>query len=99
VVRNGGTEHTVHELVQVYVRRLCASVTWPDRELKMFTRVHLGPCESRKVSLSIPVADLWIVDANADYVVEPGPCELLVGSSAAPESLIAARFELVAADL
>jgi beta-glucosidase len=46
------------EVVQVYVHRINASVEWPQKELKAFSRVSLNPGESKTVTLEIPVKNL-----------------------------------------
>ena len=56
-------------------------MSWADQELKGFLQVDLAPGEEKRVALEIPVADLAIVDAKGDHVVEPGEFELRIGRS------------------
>ncbi|HRE28759.1 MAG TPA: glycoside hydrolase family 3 N-terminal domain-containing protein [Anaerolineales bacterium] len=70
------------EIMQLYVRDLVGSVTRPVRELKGFARVALEPGESRRVTLTVPVADLAYVGADLQRRVEPGGFELWLGPDA-----------------
>ena len=79
-LRNVG-ERPVRETVQAYVSDRVTSVSWADQELKGFLQVDLAPGEEKRVALEIPVADLAIVDAKGDHVVEPGEFELRIGRS------------------
>ena len=74
-------ERPVRETVQAYVSDRVTSVSWADQELKGFLQVDLAPGEEKCVALEIPVADLAIVDAKGDHVVEPGEFELRIGRS------------------
>ena len=90
-VTNTGERPTI-ETVQVYVRDVVTSVSWADRELKTYRQVALGPGESARVRLDLPVAECTIVDAAGTRVVESGEFELLVGPSSRDEVLLAAGF-------
>jgi beta-glucosidase len=70
------------EVVQLYVRPLNAPVTRPDRELKAFAKVALGPGESTTVTLTLDGRSFahWDTDRRAWWAA-PGPYEILVGSS------------------
>lgn len=69
------------EVVQVYVRDMVSSVMTPVKQLKAFTKVGLRPGESKKVTLSIPVSELFLTDNQGKRFLEPGTFELQVGSS------------------
>ena len=69
------------EVVQLYVRDVLASVARPVMELKGFRRVHLGPGESKNVTLELSVEDLRMLDRDMRWVVEPGVFRIMVGSS------------------
>ena len=71
------------EVVQLYVSDTGASVTRPVIELKSFVRVSLDPCQTRRVRFEVPVAQLGFYDASMDYVVEPGPIDIHIGTSSA----------------
>ena len=80
-LKNTG-EMQAEEVAQLYVRRIGASVEWPDKELKAFKRVSLGAGESRKVTLEIPVSELRYWDVEADgWALEHDTVELLLGSA------------------
>lgn len=68
-----------HEIVQLYVRDLHASVTQPLKLLKNFTKIALQPAETCKVEMIVPIAELEILNADGVWLVEPGEFELVVG--------------------
>ena len=76
------------EVVQIYVRDVVTSVTWVDKALKGFTRVHLAPGEKKAVTVSLPWEAFRLVDADDRYVVEPGEFEVLVGPSSRERDLL-----------
>ncbi|HML20332.1 MAG TPA: glycoside hydrolase family 3 N-terminal domain-containing protein [Aggregatilinea sp.] len=80
------------EIVQVYVSDVVTSVTWVNKALKGFARVHLAPGEQQTVQVSLPWEALQIVDAEAHAVVEPGEFEILVGPSSRDEDLLKATL-------
>jgi beta-glucosidase len=82
------------EIVQLYVEDEVTSLTWASRELVAFSRVELGPRESKRVELEVPVSELWIVDGQGSKVVEPGYFRALVGSSSRTADLQALRFSV-----
>lgn len=90
-VRNVG-ERPAHEVVQLYVRDVVASVSWVDRELKAYRRVQVAPGVAETVELELPVAACTVVDATGRRAVEPGAFEVLVGPSSRPETLLTAGF-------
>ncbi|HMQ65273.1 MAG TPA: glycoside hydrolase family 3 C-terminal domain-containing protein, partial [Arachnia sp.] len=94
-LRNVG-ERLVRETVQAYVSDRVTSVSWADQELKGFLQVDLAPGEEKRVALEIPVADLAIVDANGNRVVEPGEFELRVGRSSRDPWTQRATFRVIA---
>ena len=69
VTNTGG--RSGHELVQVYVRDLLASVSRPRRELKGYRRVTLAPGETRRVEIAVPTSELGFWH-NGKYRLEPG---------------------------
>jgi beta-glucosidase len=82
------------ETVQLYINDLYSSVTTPVRELKAFQRVVLEPGESKTVQLEIPFAQLALVNAALETVVEPGTFEVMVGSSSRDKDLLKDTFEV-----
>ncbi len=90
-VTNTGQRPT-RETVQAYVSDVVTSASWADQELKAYRQVELAPGASETVRITIPVADLTIVDAAGERVVEPGEFELRVGPSSRRETHRTARF-------
>jgi beta-glucosidase len=92
-VRNAG-ERAGTEIVQLYVNDLVSSVTTPIKQLKCFARVHLEAGEARSVVLKLPVADLWLIDAACEKIVEPGAFEIMVGPSSSDDALLRALIRV-----
>jgi beta-glucosidase len=70
------------EVVQVYVHDVESSLPRPDKELKAFTKVALGPGEKQHVTISLPRRAFAFYDpAKSAWVAEAGDFDLLVGSS------------------
>lgn len=90
-VTNSGQRPT-RETVQAYVSDVVTSASWADQELKAYRQVELAPGACETVRITIPVADLTIVDAAGERVVEPGEFELRVGPSSRRETHRTARF-------
>lgn len=84
-----------HEVVQLYVRDVDASVERPIRELKGFEKVGLAPGESKTLQFDLNPRSLSFYDVYLhDWVAEPGVFEVQVGASSADIRLIE-EFELV----
>jgi beta-glucosidase len=68
------------EVVQLYTHQRSGSASRPRRELKGFTRLHLGAGQKRTVSLSLQAKDLgfWSPQTH-QWSVEPGVFDLWVG--------------------
>ena len=79
-VQNVGQREGV-EIVQVYVSDVVTSVTWVNKALKGFARVQLKPGEKKTVEVELPWESFRIVNTKAEYIVEPGEFEILVGAS------------------
>lgn len=73
---------TADEVVQLYIKRIGATVEWPEKELKSFQRVTLEGGQTKTVTLRIPVKELryWDTELNG-WELEHGTIEILVGSS------------------
>ncbi len=76
------------EVVQLYVRYPQSKVTRPLKQLRAFRRITVAAGVTTTVALPLAVADLayWDETHNA-WTVEPGPVELLVGTSSAERDL------------
>ncbi len=70
---------TGDEVVQIYARRLAASMTRPVREFVGFSRITLNPGERRTLTFFMPTDLLGFVDRDMRSVVEPGPVTVSVG--------------------
>jgi len=81
-IRNMG-DRAGHEVVQLYVRDLVASVTRPVKELKGFRRIWLEPGQETRVEFSLPVHRLGFYNSQSEYVVEPGQFKVWIGPNSA----------------
>ena len=79
-VTNSGTR-AGHEVVQLYVRDVLTSVAQPLTALKGFTRVALAAGQSTEVSFTLTAAELYLLDEQMRWVVEPGAFAVMVGAS------------------
>ena len=93
VANTGGRDGV--EIVQVYLRDLVTSVTWPLKMLKAYRRVTLKAGQTETVAFTLDPDALALVEANGCRVVEPGAFELHVGSSSADVELLTARFTVI----
>jgi beta-glucosidase len=69
------------EVLQLYVRVPNAGVTRPVKELKGFQRLHLKSHERRSVRFILAVDQCAYLNEAMQLVVEPGPLEIMVGTS------------------
>jgi len=82
-IKNTGSR-AGEEVAQLYIRDLQASVSRPVKRLKGFHRLMLQPGESKRVTFTLPVAELAYWDKSKKaFVVEPGRFEIQIGSSSA----------------
>ena len=82
------------EIVQVYVSDVVTSVTWVNKALKGFARVHLAPGEKKTVRVELAWEAFQIVDAEGRRLVEPGEFEILVGPSSRERDLLKATLRV-----
>ena len=80
------------EIVQVYVSDMVTSVTWVNKALKSYARVHLEPGEKKTVNFTLPWEAFSIVDAEGRSVVEAGEFEILAGPSSRDADLLRANL-------
>jgi len=83
------------ETVQLYVSDRVTSVTWVNKQLKAFVKIHLDAGECKTVSFKLPVSDFWLIDADCNKVVEAGEFEVQVGHSSRDQDLLKAVFTVV----
>lgn len=90
-VENTGQREGV-EIVQIYVSDVVTSVTWVNKALKGFARVSLQPGEKKTFEVELPWESFRIVNTKAQYVVEPGEFEILVGASSRDSDLLKTKL-------
>lgn len=87
-IANTGTR-AGDEVVQLYVRHPQSKVERAAKQLKGFQRVTVGPGKTGTATITVRAADLAYWDtATHAWVVEPGPVELLVGTSSRDSDLL-----------
>jgi beta-glucosidase len=79
IVNTGGCGS--EEVVQLYIHDMNASVTRPVKELKAFERVALGSGERKTLTFILGSEELGLFDRDLTFIVEPGECEIMIGSS------------------
>lgn len=79
-VRNAGSREG-DEVVQLYLRKLTASVVTPSKALKAFSRVHLKPGETKTVGLHLTPGQLELWNTRGEWAVESGDYVVTVGGS------------------
>lgn len=84
----------VHEVAQLYINDLAATLTQPVRALKGFKAVDLAPGQSATVEFMLSAADLRFVHADLKFYAEPGEFDVWIAPSSAAGT--AARFALTA---
>lgn len=93
ITNSGG--RPVRELVQLYIHDRAASVTRPVRELKAFTKVTLGPRQSKTITFRLRRQQLEFLGQSNKPTVEPGSFDLWIAPSAEAQGLHGS-FELKA---
>ncbi|MEF2277215.1 glycoside hydrolase family 3 C-terminal domain-containing protein [Deinococcus sp. YIM 134068] len=82
-VRNRG-ERTGQQVVQLYVRDVETTLERPEKELKAFGKVTLGPGETGEVNLTLDMRSLaYFDDTRNAWVADAGQFEILIGTSSA----------------
>jgi beta-glucosidase len=71
------------EVVQLYIRLRSTSITRPLQELAGFHRLFLAPGQERRVTFDMKAAQLACLNAQGEFVVEPGEIVVMLGSSSA----------------
>lgn len=91
-VTNGG-DYAGYEIVQLYTRKMVASVTQPVRLLRDFEKIYLEPGESKTVEFELASNQLTYLDQQLEPILEPGTIKVFVGSSVA--ETLEAEFEII----
>lgn len=81
-----------HEVVQLYIRDLVASVTRPIKELKGFKKVLLKAGETKTVSFKLTEAELGFYNRASKFGAEAGDFKIFVGGNSV--ELVETDFEL-----
>ena len=92
VIKNTGVR-AGDEVVQMYFHQDTSSVTTYELNLCGFTRVHLNPGESKKVSFKLPASQLELINRSGKRVVEPGTFQVMLGSGS-EDLRLTASFEV-----
>jgi beta-glucosidase len=72
------------EVVQLYVQYAKSAVERPIKELKGFERVNLNAGERKTVQIPLKAESLaWWNEKQKAWELEPGPINILIGSSSA----------------
>ncbi|REL38982.1 beta-glucosidase BglX [Rhodohalobacter sp. SW132] len=77
-VTNSG-DFAGHEIVQLYTRKMVASVTQPVRLLRDFEKIFLEPGETKTVEFTLNASQLTYLDQQLNPVLEPGIVKVFVG--------------------
>ncbi len=72
------------EAVLLYVSDLVRSVSPPVRQLKGFRKISLKPGETKTVTFTLDKKAFEFVNADNQWVVEPGAFKVSVGNLSAP---------------
>src|SRR5207248_5863440 len=81
------------EVVQLYTHELVTSVTTYEKNLRGFERIHLGPGETKTVSLTLNRDDLALWNRQMHFVVEPGKFKVMIGSGS-EDIRLTGQFEI-----
>lgn len=80
------------EVVQLYVRDICASAVRPTKELKGFQRIFLKPGEEREVCFTVTEEMLKFYNAQKEYAAEKGEFQIWAGTSSREQDLRDGHF-------
>jgi beta-glucosidase len=67
--------------VQLYLSPEVTSIVYYDSVLRGFERVGLKSGEKKRLHFSLKPEDLMILNREMQWVVEPGPFEVMIGAS------------------
>ena len=78
----------------LFVRKPSPAVVRPSLQLRRFGKIALERGASGEVGFELAMEDVAFPRDDDDWVVEPGPLEIFIGQSAAPEGLLSLRAEV-----
>ncbi|MGE5499085.1 MAG: fibronectin type III-like domain-contianing protein, partial [Syntrophothermus sp.] len=81
------------EVVQLYINDETSSVTTYVKNLRGFSRITLEPGEKRTVSFTLKPEDLWLLNRENKWIVEPGFFNVMIGSSS-EDIRLKGKFEI-----
>jgi beta-glucosidase len=91
-ITNGG-DMAGYEIVQLYTRKMVASVTQPVRQLRNFEKIYLEPGETKTVEFQLTANELTYLNQELKPVLEPGTVKVFVGRNVA--DTLEAEFEVL----
>jgi len=68
---------------QMYITDLFTSIVWPRKQLRDFRRITLKPEEGTVVNFTVNYDKLKLLDADFNWVVEPGDFKIMIGDNSA----------------
>ena len=69
------------EVVQAYIRDVTSTIMTPNKQLKGFQKVSLQAGEEKRITIRIPVHELYLTDNFGNHYLEPGEFEIHIGTS------------------
>jgi beta-glucosidase len=69
------------EVVQLYTSDLVASMTPDVKRLRRFEKIELQPGETKTIRFTLFVSDLAFVNAQNQWIVEPGEFKIQIGNT------------------
>ena len=82
-------------IIQLYIKDLVTSCTWPPMLLKAFQKVYIEAFAYKTITLHVPVQQMFIVNQSGKRVVEPGKFEACVGPDSIYEHLTILPYEVI----
>lgn len=73
------SEYFGKEIVQLYIRANCFSVSRPNYELKRFSKISLEPHETKKVVFVMKKTDFAYYNIDMENIAEPSTYKIFVG--------------------
>ena len=67
------------ETIMLYSSDHYASLSPDVKRLRRFQKIAIAPGETKEVRFQLPVAELAMVNADLEIVVEPGTFDLMIG--------------------
>lgn len=71
------------ETVLLYLNDVAASVSRPNKQLKAFKKIELGPGQSELLRFTLTPHDLSFIGVDLKRIVEPGDFKVMIGNETA----------------